>query len=130
MTAVLVLEILWENSLNLYVSDSNQVEILKSSYVPERNVLITQNEYKILQQTALDTSYLILNSISLIPGKNTDASSLKLSTNIEKQETLAQVKMERAKKREQSKYIELFNNDPKAGMDLICNEGFIAKDEK
>jgi hypothetical protein len=124
------MEIPLGNSSDRSVPACNLVEILKSAYVPERNVLITQNEYKILQQTALDTSYLILNSISLIPGRNSDASSLKLSLNAEKQETLSQVKIERAKKREQSKYIELFNNDPKAGMELVCNEGFIVKDEQ
>lgn len=122
--------ILSGNYSNLYVLSTYQVEILKSSYVPERNVLITPNEYKILQQTALDTSYLILNSFSSVPGRQTEASSFRFSFDPDKQETLDEVKTGRAKKREETKYIEVFNNDPKAGIALICEDKFIIKDEK
>lgn len=93
-------------------------------------MLITPNEYKILQQTALDTSYLILNSFSTLSGKTTEVSSLKNTIDSDRLESLEQIKAARAKKREQTKFVELFNSDPKSAMDKIVEEGFILKDEK
>ncbi len=92
--------------------------------------MVTPNEYKVLQQTALDTSYLILNSFSTLSGKTADVSSLKPSVDSGKVESLEQIKAARAKKREQTKFVELFNTDPSSAMDKMVEEGFIAKDDQ
>ena len=105
---------------------------MKSAYVPERNVLLTVNEYKILQQTALEASYLILNSFSSISKKDPstvcgDINSIVDAENADLMATLESVKISRAAKVEHTRYVEMFNTDPKAAMDKMRNEQFIAQ---
>lgn len=123
------METLLARSLSRSVESAYPVEILKGAYNTERNVLITPNEYKILQQTALDTSYLILSSFNLLSGK-TEMSSQRLTVVSDKQETCDQIKTSRATKRKQTVYIELFNSDFKTAMNKMVEEGFFAKDDQ
>lgn len=105
---------------------------MKSAYVPERNVLLTANEYKILQQTALEASYLILNSFSSISKK--DPSTVcgdqtiiaEANERADLSSTLESIKLSRRVKVEHTRLIEAFNSDPASSMEKMKTEGFIA----
>jgi hypothetical protein len=106
---------------------------MKSSYVPERNVLLTGNEYKILQQTALEASYFILHSFSSISKKDPSVIQEDITSYIEaamadSHEPVDGVKKAREIKMNHTKYIDLFNVDPKNGMDKMKLDGVIPND--
>lgn len=91
-------------------------------------MLITQNEYKILQQAALDTSCLILNGFGSKSAKRTG--SVQPSGDADVNDSLESVKAEREKKIKQTKIVEVFNADPQAGFDLFLAEGIARKGEE
>ena len=93
-------------------------------------MLLTANEYKILQQTALEASYFILNSFATISCKQLDTNSAHHSNENENPGVLDTIKESRAAKKIHLKYLEVFNSDPKKALLKIVEEGFIEKGEE
>lgn len=135
MTAVLDMVTCLRNPSELFVKSANEVEIMKSSYVPERNVLLTVNEYKILQQTALEASYLILHSFSSISKKDPSIAHGEITTFfdgglLDSEETAAELKQAWNIKKLHSKYLDSFNNDPKNAMEKLKKDGLIPDNDQ